>query len=74
MTGNAEDYELLARKLATDPPLLRSIRDKVERNRSTCRLFDTDRFRRHIKSAFSTMREIHLRGEDPRSFSVDPID
>jgi predicted O-linked N-acetylglucosamine transferase (SPINDLY family) len=74
VTTNAEDYEALARKLATDPQLLRSIRGKLEGDRSACRLFDTDRFRRHLESAFSTMLDIHLRGEEPRSFRVDPVD
>jgi hypothetical protein len=36
-------------------------------------LYDTDRFRRHIESAYARMWEIHERGESPRSFAVDPI-
>jgi hypothetical protein len=36
-------------------------------------LFDTDRFRRHIESAYQRMFEIALRGEPPQSFGVEPL-
>ncbi len=70
VTNSLEEYEVLARKLATDRELLRSIRRKLRENRGTCRLFDPARFRRHIEKAYSMMWEIHLRGEPPRSFAV----
>ena len=37
-------------------------------------LFDTDRFRRHVESAYTTMWERYQRGETPRSFAVEAID
>jgi len=67
------DYEALARRLAGEPALLRSLRSKLERNRSSMPLFDTDRFRRHLEAAYTTMWDIHRRGERPRSFRVEPI-
>jgi predicted O-linked N-acetylglucosamine transferase (SPINDLY family) len=70
VTGNLEEYEALARKLATDREPLRSVRRKLVENRATCPLFDTDRFRRHIEAAYATMWEIYMRGESPRSFAV----
>ncbi|MEA2988435.1 MAG: protein O-GlcNAc transferase, partial [Alphaproteobacteria bacterium] len=73
VTGNLHDYEALALKLATDPPRLGSLRRRLEDNRLRCPLFDTDRFRRHLEAAFSTMWEMQRRGERPRGFSVDPI-
>jgi hypothetical protein len=36
-------------------------------------LFDTDRSRRHIETAFDMMWHIHRRGEPPRTFVVTPI-
>ena len=72
VTASLEDYEALALKLATDPALLPSIRRKLEDNRSTCPLFDSDRFRRHVETAYQTMWDIHRRGESPRSFRVEP--
>ena len=73
VTKSLDDYEALALKLARDPALLQSIRSKLEANRLTHPLFDTDRFRRHLEAAYATMLEIAQRGEQPRSFSVDPI-
>jgi predicted O-linked N-acetylglucosamine transferase (SPINDLY family) len=73
VTSSLDEYEALALKLARDPPLLQSIQRKLEQNRQSCPLFDTDRFRRHIEAAYATMWEMHRRGESPRSFSVDPI-
>ena len=35
--------------------------------------FDTDRFRRHIEAAYTTMWETWRRGEGPRHFGVAPI-
>ena len=70
VSQNLEEYEALARKLATDRELLQAIRRKLQENRGTCPLFDTDRFRRHLETAYSMMWELHLRGESPRSFAV----
>jgi predicted O-linked N-acetylglucosamine transferase (SPINDLY family) len=72
VTASLEEYETLARRLAGDPALLRGLRSKLESNRSNMPLFDTDGFRRHLEAAYTTMWDIHRRGERPRSFSVDP--
>jgi protein O-GlcNAc transferase len=71
-TRDLGEYEALALRLATDASLLRGLRHRLAQNRATCRLFDTDRFRRHIESAYTTMWELQQRGESPRSFSVEP--
>ena len=70
ITGNLEDYETLAMKLATTPSLLSGIRAKLVQNRPFCPLFDTDRFRRHIESAYTSMWERYQRGEPPLGFAV----
>ena len=72
VTANLDAYEALALELATDRDRLRAIRHKLEANRPTCPLFDTDRFRRNIEAAYTTMWDMWQRGEPPRSFSVDP--
>jgi protein O-GlcNAc transferase len=69
-----EDYEALALKLARTPSLLASLKAKLALNRGTQPLFDTDRFRRHIEAAYTTMWARCQRGESPTSFSVDPIE
>jgi predicted O-linked N-acetylglucosamine transferase (SPINDLY family) len=73
ITQSLEDYEVLALKLAREPELLASCKQKLARNRETSPLFDTKRFTRHIESAYATMWERHLRGEPPRSFSVASV-
>jgi len=72
VTHSLDDYEALALKLATDAPLLKSIRQKLEHNRPTCALFDANRFRAHLEAAYATMWDLYQRGESPRSFSVAP--
>jgi predicted O-linked N-acetylglucosamine transferase (SPINDLY family) len=72
VTVSLEDYEALALKLATDRDYLSSIQRKLADNRPTCALFDGDRFRRGIESAYETMWDICQRGESPRSFRVEP--
>jgi protein O-GlcNAc transferase len=72
ITDSLGDYERRALGLATDHSLLASIRREVEHNRLACPLFDADRLRRHIEAAYAMMWNMHLRGEPPRSFRVDP--
>jgi predicted O-linked N-acetylglucosamine transferase (SPINDLY family) len=69
-TNDLEEYEALALRLASDASLLRGLRQRLEQNRASCPLFATDRFRRHIESAYTTMWERQRRGEGPRSISV----
>ena len=73
ITHSIGEYEELALRLAEDAALLADIRAKLARNRLTCPLFDTDRFRRHIESAFLTMWQRYQRGEPPAGFAVGPL-
>jgi predicted O-linked N-acetylglucosamine transferase (SPINDLY family) len=70
ITHSLRDYEATALRLATEPGRLREVRDRLERNRTAAPLFDTGRFRRHIEAAYTTMCDIHQRGERPRTFAV----
>jgi predicted O-linked N-acetylglucosamine transferase (SPINDLY family) len=67
-------YQSLALRLAADQRLLAEVRHKLARNRDRFPLFDTDRFRRHVESAYQTMWDIHQRGEKPRAFEVAPVE
>ncbi len=71
VTTNLEDYEALALKLAHERPLIEALRRRLDSQRESAPLFDTDRFRSHIEAAFTTMWETWRRGEAPRNFSVD---
>jgi protein O-GlcNAc transferase len=70
ITISPDDYEALAFKLARDKNALAEIKAKLVRNRDTCPLFDTDRFRRSIERAYVTMWERYQQGQAPASFSV----
>ncbi len=73
VTASLAEYEALALKLATDGPLRAALKDRLDRNRLTCPLFDSERFCRHIEAAYTTMWERWQRGESPESFSVAPL-
>jgi protein O-GlcNAc transferase len=72
ITHSLVEYETLALKLATTPDLLAALKARLARTRLTCALFDTERFCRHIETAFAAMRERHRLGEPPASFAVVP--
>jgi predicted O-linked N-acetylglucosamine transferase (SPINDLY family) len=71
ITHSLPEYEALALELATNRKRLADIKSKLAQNRGTYPLFDTDRFRRHIEAAYTTMWERYQRGEPPASFAVD---
>jgi predicted O-linked N-acetylglucosamine transferase (SPINDLY family) len=70
VTQSLRDYEVLALALASDPARLAALRETLSRNRNQSPLFDTDRFRRNIETAYLRMLDIHRGGEPVRSFSV----
>jgi predicted O-linked N-acetylglucosamine transferase (SPINDLY family) len=57
VTETQADYEALAIDLAKTPAKLKALKEKLERNRLTTPLFDTDLFSKHIESAFTQMYE-----------------
>ena len=73
ITRSREQYEALALKLATDREMLSGIRAKLDRNRLSLPLFDTDRFRAHIEAAYTAMWERCQRGKAPEGFEVEPM-
>jgi protein O-GlcNAc transferase len=73
IANSVEDYQALAIKLAHDPAMLSSMKDKLAHSRGSAPLFDSARFVRHIEVAYLTMCEIAQHGESPRAFSVDRI-
>lgn len=73
ITHSVERYEALALQLAENALLLADVRARLDRNRTTCPLFDTGRFQRHIESAFVTMWERYQCGELPAGFAVAPV-
>src|SRR5262249_12670901 len=73
ITHSAEEYEALARRLATNPAELSEARAHLIANRPGCVLFQTERWVRHLESALQTMWERHERGLPPESFEVGQV-
>jgi predicted O-linked N-acetylglucosamine transferase (SPINDLY family) len=76
VTTNVTAYEARAIEFAREPAKLEELRARLARNRLTKPLFDIERFRRHLESAYETMWDIHQRGEEPHTFDVrrGPVD
>ena len=74
VTHNARDYEAMALRLATEPGLLAALRERLARNALTHPLFDGERHRRHLESAYRTMHERARHGLPPQSFTVATIE
>ncbi len=55
ITTRLGDYEAKALELATHPALLQATREKLQRNRLTTPLYDSDHFRKNIEAAYVAM-------------------
>ncbi len=72
IAADLHEYKALALDLARSPQRLLAVREKLRRNRTAAPLFNTARLCRHLEEAYTTMWNIHLRGEVPHSFRVAP--
>jgi protein O-GlcNAc transferase len=73
ITDDLGAYEALALKLATTPGELAALKARLKQNRLTHPLFDIDRYRRHLESAYVTMIDQHRQGKPPQAFSVQAL-
>lgn len=72
VTPSLAEYEATALRLAKNPAELGALKEKLARTRLASPLFDTNRFRRDIESAYAQMWQRALRGEPPASFAIQP--
>jgi predicted O-linked N-acetylglucosamine transferase (SPINDLY family) len=72
VTYTLADYEELAVRLATEPGLLESYKERLVRNRESAPLFDMRKFTVNLERAYSAIQNIRLAGESPRFISIDP--
>jgi predicted O-linked N-acetylglucosamine transferase (SPINDLY family) len=70
IASSLEDYERLALQLATNSEQLASLKAKLASHRSSCPLFDTQAFARHLEAAFQRMWDRHQEGLPPATFRV----
>ncbi len=55
ITDSLEAYAEIAYRLATEPPALQAIQDKLARNRLSAPLFQPERLARHVEAAYRLM-------------------
>ncbi|WP_075292714.1 hypothetical protein [Pararhizobium arenae] len=67
---NARDYVALCTRLATDHAALRAMKEKLAENRFRAPLFDTERFTRHLESAYAMMIARAREGLEPDHLDV----
>ncbi|WP_162249247.1 MULTISPECIES: tetratricopeptide repeat protein [unclassified Rhizobacter] len=75
VVDDLHDYEQLAIRLADDPQRLAELRHRLAEARSTCPLFDTDRFTRGIERAYVAMMQRLRDGLAPDHLMIsgDPV-
>jgi predicted O-linked N-acetylglucosamine transferase (SPINDLY family) len=72
VTHSAAEYAALALRLARDTGELQALRAKIARVAPQSPIFDTDRARRNIESAYRWMCERQRAGAPPEAFSIEP--
>jgi predicted O-linked N-acetylglucosamine transferase (SPINDLY family) len=72
ITESAEAYATLALELATNPPRLANVRQRLAANRPTAPLFDTGLYTRHIEAAYTGMWQRHVAGLPPAELFIPP--
>jgi predicted O-linked N-acetylglucosamine transferase (SPINDLY family) len=70
VTDTDEAYEALALALARDPARLKALRARLEAGRADSVLFDIERFRIGLETAYRRMVERARAGEPPQGFSL----
>ncbi len=73
VTESAADYERLALALAKEPDRLADIRGRLQANRTTEPLFDSEVMTRHIEHAFEEIFGRYLQGADPAAIDVAAV-
>jgi protein O-GlcNAc transferase len=71
VTTDLADYERSAIALARDATRLMTLKRKLEANRLSTALFDTEGFTRRLERAYLSMWERHLAGQPAAPFDVD---
>lgn len=73
ITESLEAYEARAVELATRPEALAELRARLEANRDTHPLFDTERLTRHLERAYRMMWDNYVAGGPPRTIEVPAL-
>jgi protein O-GlcNAc transferase len=71
ITESEEAYEALALALATDPNELAKIKSKLEANRLTQPLFDSETYTRHLETGYQMAYDRYFNGHSPAHIILD---
>ncbi len=71
ITESEEAYEALALALATDPNELAKIKSKLEANRLTQPLFDSEMYTRHLETGYQMAYDRYFTGHSPDHIILD---
>jgi protein O-GlcNAc transferase len=72
VTHNVQDYLSKATEFAARPQAVQALRRQLQDTRLQVPLFDTERFTRHIESAYDMAWDRFSRGLPPEHFAVPP--
>ena len=71
ITENEEAYEALALALATDPKQLGEIKSKLNGNRLTQPLFDSEMYARHLEAGYHMAYDRYFNEQEPDDIYVE---
>ena len=64
ITNTEQEYEDLALELASDPDKLNQLRQKLDTNRLTTPLFDTEQFTKYLENGYQQAYQIYSKGDN----------
>jgi len=73
ITTDFNSYKALALELAHNPEKLDRIRSKLEANRNTCSLFDTETYTRNLQRGFRHMMDLYEAGAEAETFHISDL-
>ena len=70
ITTTEQDYEALALSLATNPVKLAKIKKKLDHNRHSAPLFDTETYTKNLEKAYTHAYQRYTNGLPPAEFEI----
>jgi predicted O-linked N-acetylglucosamine transferase (SPINDLY family) len=73
VTETEQDYEALILDLATNPTKLAKIKEKLDANRLTHPLFNTELYTKHLENGYQQAYQNYFEGNLPKTITVPPL-
>jgi predicted O-linked N-acetylglucosamine transferase (SPINDLY family) len=73
ITNTEEEYESLICDFAHKPKMLRAIREKLERNRLSSSLFNSELYTKNIEIAYEQVYKNYQNGNGPKALDFSKI-